>query len=357
MKLPPIHELKLRMLVEGIEITKEARDELLRRWGDTDISLADYATTNGIGLRLEDGVWVNAPVAENNPNFVGHSQHKLKYENGRFVAVSDDISSVAEPLPLPSFRKERNKWGEPYVYFVQSHADRVRVAPIVGCSFKCQFCDMPSKFQYRVKTLDRLLDATKRAIADTQLPVTHALLSGGTPKVEDISHQHMVYESIINAFPDFDFEIMLSPLGGLLDVPLLRSFGAKGLAINLELYGEEAMRKYSPEKISLGRDRFFDAIEKAVECFGNGNVRSLVLVGLEDLEETLKGVRALACRGCDPVLSAFRPALGTPLEYHAPPRLDFVREAYLRSQDIVAKYPGVEIGPRCVPCRHNSVAF
>jgi len=100
-----------------------------------------------------------------------------------------------------------------------------------------------------------------------------------------------------------------------------------------------------------------DSIESAAVAFGPGQVRSLLLIGLEDMEQTLKGVEEVAKRGCDPVLSAFRPAPGTPLEDVKPPTVEYVREIFLRSRDIVNKFPGVELGPRCAPCKHNSVAL
>jgi Fe-S oxidoreductase len=350
-------ELKLRLLVEGVQILPEARAKLAEMWGDSAVSLADYATTNGISLRLESGMYVNAPVVDHNPNFAGTTQNTLAYHDGDFVASSGELSETASPLPLPAYKNEHNRWNEPFVWYVQSHADRVRISPISGCAYRCKFCDLSHTINYRRKSLERLLDGMDRALRDDKLPVTHALISGGTPRPEDYAHQHMVYEGILGAHPDFDIEIMLTPIPKLFDLPFLRSIGTSRLCVNLELYSEEAMRKYSPNKLDLGQAYFFDQLEKAAEAFGPGKVRSLVLIGLEDLSETLKGVEAIAQRGCDPVLSAFRPCPGTPLEKYPPPGIDLVREAYLRSCEIVSRYPGVEMGPRCLPCRHNSVAF
>ncbi len=110
-------------------------------------------------------------------------------------------------------------------------------------------------------------------------------------------------------------------------------------------------------KNGVGREQVLDFIEEAARVFGLGKVRSLLMLGLEDLDDTLAGVQALAERGCDPVLSPFRPDLLTPLAEHPPPSAELMREAWLRSAEIVDRYPGVYLGPRCFPCQHNTLAF
>ncbi len=60
-------------------------------------------------------------------------------------------------------------------------------------------------------------------------------------------------------------------------------------------------------KAKASRELYLDFIAGASEEFGLGKVRSLMLVGLEPVEDTLRGVEELAKRGCDPILSPFRP--------------------------------------------------
>jgi hypothetical protein len=101
-------------------------------------------------------------------------------------------------------------------------------------------------------------------------------------------------------------------------------------------------------------------IELAIEHMGPGRVRSLLLVGLEPAEDTLRGVEALAQRGCEPVLSPFRPDPSTPLgkgrNRIPPPNQQTITEVFLRATDIAAKH-GMRLGPRCVPCMHNTITL
>ena len=93
-----------------------------------------------------------------------------------------------------------------------------------------------------------------------------------------------------------------------------------------------------------------------MQVYGLGRVRSLLLVGIEPIEDTLAGVEALAARGCDPVLSPFRPDPSTPMRAIPPPTEADLGEVWERSEEIVARY-GMRLGPRCVPCMHNTLTF
>lgn len=67
-------------------------------------------------------------------------------------------------------------------------------------------------------------------------------------------------------------------------------------------------------------------IRKAVAVFGQGKIRSSLVVGLEDKEDTLAGVRELVDCGCIPVLSAFVPAQSTFMEQYPAPETEFLLE-------------------------------
>jgi hypothetical protein len=111
-----------------------------------------------------------------------------------------------------------------------------------------------------------------------------------------------------------------------------------------------------PTRHCNGIDHYFDFIDKAVNAFGIGKVRSLLIVGLEPPEDTLEAVYQLARRGCDPVLSPFRPDPSTPLRSLPPPTAELLERIYLESLEIISPYP-VKLGPRCIPCQHNTLTF
>jgi hypothetical protein len=228
---------------------------------------------------------------------------------------------------------------------------------VQGCAITCQFCDLPYEYRYATKRVAGLVDAVGRALADSRLPAQHVLISGGTPRPEHYGYVNEVYDLVCATYPGVAVDVMMVPMPGLLDPGRLKDAGVHGLSINLELYNEDRARVVMTGKARLSRQTVLDFIERAVGVFGPGQVRSLLLLGLEDLDDTLRAVRCLAERGCDPVLSPFRPDPSTPLRGLPPPDAAFLATAYARARDIVAEYPDVRLGPRCIPCHHNTLTF
>lgn len=354
--LTNIELAKIQLMTHGMKVSEAARRAIE---GDEKrpLTLADYASTSGISMELEDNVWVNAPIKDFNPNFVGETAYTLDFKDGKFTVSSNGLVISAKPTPVPAYHDKTNKRGEKYTVFGITHTDRVRISPIEGCAVTCQFCDVPYEFKYRLKNSNDLIESVKIALADPIQPARHILISGGTPKPEDYEYLNRVYQDVATAFPDREVDVMMIPMPRLLDAARLKEMGINGLSINLELYNQEKAGKIMAGKNKASRQMYLDFIAKAIPIFGEGKVRSLLMVGLESLEDTLKGVEALAQRGCDPVLSPFRPDPSTPMRNEKPPSVDFLVETYERARDIVNKYPEVKLGPRCNPCMHNTLTF
>ncbi|HVT60399.1 MAG TPA: radical SAM protein [Thermoanaerobaculia bacterium] len=353
--LSPVQRLKIALFTEGMTVSVEASRQL-GAGEERPLTLADYASTSGISMELEGEIWVNAPIPDFNPNFVETPPHRLDCEDGQFWVRSKGIEVRALPVPVPSYHDQLNRWGEPYRSLAITHTDRVRISPVEGCAIACQFCDLPYEFHYRRKPVDSLVDSVARAVRDPLLPAKHVLISGGTPRAEDYEFLNEVYARVAAVFPQLDVDVMMVPMPGLLDPERLHEAGIHGLSINLELWNPERARALMRPKARLGRDHFLGFIARAVEIFGAGKVRSLLVAGLEPMADTLQAVEALAQRGCDPVLSPFRPDPSTPLRHTAPPSIDFLAELYERSAETVDRL-GVRLGPRCIPCQHNTLTF
>jgi biotin synthase-like enzyme len=200
-----------------------------------------------------------------------------------------------------------------------------------------------------------LLEALAIARQDTNLPVKHAIISGGTPVPRDYAYYDEVCERVIKN-TDIPVDVMMWPRPDDI-IDRLADWGIHGYALNLEVYDEKIARRLTPQKRQYGRGLFVRGIERALQrTGGNGRVRSLILVGLEPIEKTLEGVKFLAQLGCDPALSPFRPAPGTSLEDVRPPSPEVLEHVYLESLEIVERY-GVKLGPRCIPCQHNTLTF
>lgn len=151
-------------------------------------------------------------------------------------------------------------------------------------------------------------------------------------------------------------DAFIAPWADLDCIKRLHSFGINELSINMELWNDKISKSIMTQKAAIGRDSYLRFIEKAVEVFGKGKVRSILMVGLEPLSDLFEGVENLAKIGCSPVLSPFRPSSKTALAQYSPPVVTQLVEAYEGSKKIVEKYE-VKLGPRCISCHHNTLTF
>jgi uncharacterized radical SAM superfamily protein len=353
--LSEVERLKLEILAKGIKISERARRAFIGP-----MTMGEYPSTSGISMELEGQIWINAPFSVYNPNFVSDATTiVLDYRNDSYYVTNGKMEIKAKPVPVPSYEDKKAKSGEIFGAFAVTHTDRVRISPIEGCAIACQFCNIPYEFKYRKKLIPDLVESVDVALNDKLLPAKHVMISGGTPKPEDYVWENQVYDAVTQTYNGIDVDIMMVPMPGLLDPVRLKEIGVHGLSINIELHNENTAKRIAYGKFKVGIKAYLDFIENAVKVYGgrNGKVRSLLMLSLESLEDTLKGVKALAQVGCDPVLSPFRPDPRTPMKNAKPPSIEFMEQAYEQARDIVKKYPGVALGPRCIPCMHNTLTF
>jgi hypothetical protein len=356
-ELTAAERLKFHLFAQGITISPAAQAYIDAANGDRAMTPADYASTSGIILALDDDVWVNAPVSLYNPNFVREDVGiVLDLDGGGLVVNGHGLSSPARFWVPPRYHDETNGAGEAYTSYAFTHGDRVRISPVEGCAIACHFCNLPYEFRYRTKSVEGLVDSVARALRDEIQPAHHVLISGGTPRDEDVGYVRDVYEAVITGFPGLPVDVMMVPDGDLLDLDWLARIGVNELSVNLEIWNADIGRRLMRRKHDQGRDHYLAFLARAAEVLGRGRARSMLMVGLEPAEDTLAGVAALAERGAVPVLSPFRPDPATPLRRSPPPSLDLMVEVFLRSWEICDRH-GVALGPGCLPCSHNTMTL
>lgn len=347
-----LEELKISCLSTGISITDRALGDL---GGPNRLTIHEYATTGGICLELEESIYVNAPFDD---WFVQEAGARLDVvAPGRYVVEhAGEQFPVQRVVPLPGYLETTNAAGERYDGVVMTHIDRVRLSPISGCAYDCHFCDL-GELRYTRRPLERLLEALDVALADGDPPPSHVLISGGSPGRRDLGYFEETCSAVARHSP-VPVDVMMSAVeDGPALVGRLVDSGVAGFAINIELYGDAASSIRIRQKHRFARPYFDDMVLAAVDRLGRtGAVRSLIIPGLEPVEETIAGIAHVAALGADPVISPFRPARGTKLVDHPPVPASTLREV-LSAGRALAREHGVALGPRCAPCQHNVLAF
>jgi len=343
-------ELKIALMVHGIHINEEAINSITKD-GKIPISLREYVTTSGIGLKFNENVYVN--VEYNTPK---NSQFNLVSSNkDDYYIVGRGFRVPVELIPVPKYHNLRNSKGDLFSTMAVTHTDRVRISPIEGCAFRCKFCDLPYRFKYRKKDVDDLIESINIAKYDDILPARHVLISGGHPKTSDNTYLDEIYKKVTQQV-ELPVDIMFSPRTEAGYLERLYDWGVNALSINIEIWSKDIAIKYIPNKHKMRREEYLSFLRQAIDIFGEGKVQSLLVVGLEPAEESLKGVKALSEIGCLPVLSPFASSPEIPLANHPRPNEKGLKYVYEESLMIVNEC-GLYLGPRCIPCHHNTLTY
>lgn len=344
--------LKAHCLSVGIKVAPEVTD-ILSHGGQVPLTVHEYATTGGITLHVGD-VYINAPFDE---WYCERSTAELSLTSDLQFEVCFDGSVVpCEVLPLPGYLDAVNRLGNPVTDTTMSHCDRIRVSPLMGCALDCHFCDI-AEMRYTRRDADEVLASVAVARADSNLPASHVLISGGSPGPAHFGWFDDTLTAIIEG-SGLPTDIMMSPREGPLShIARFTEAGATGFSLNLEVFGDAAGGRVMPLKHRRSSPHTGRTIEAAVDAVGsNGNVRSLVIVGLDDWDSTITGIEFLASLGCEPVLSPFRPARDTKMHMASPPAEQFLLDVHAAAIEIAATH-GLRLGPRCIPCQHNTLVI
>ncbi|MCU7725246.1 radical SAM protein [Actinoplanes sp. KI2] len=344
-----LERAKMNLLTYGVAVDPEVVREVTQG-GQLPLVFNEYATTSGLSLDIGNGAfYVNAPLSRT----AGNGSAVLRRSNDGLAVLVGNDRLEARILPLPGYLDRTDAKGRRVADSIFTVGDRARLSPITGCSMACSFCDLAG-LKYSKRPVEQLVEALM--IASETEDLRHVLISGGTPSRRDYGFFDLACAEICkhSALP---VEVMMPPRAS--DpwfVDRLVDVGVSGFAINLETSGIGEVSDLTRQKASLGRSAYEQAISRAVRRLGRqGAVRSLVVVGLEPPGHSLEAIEWLASLGCDPVISPFRPAVGTPLEQSAPCSEVMLTQVFEAAVEIVSQ-KGVALGPRCVVCQNNVMA-
>jgi hypothetical protein len=116
--------------------------------------------------------------------------------------------------------------------------------------------------------------------------------------------------------------------------------GYQHIATNLEIWDENFFKTICPGKDELcgGRKNWIDALKHEVDVFGKGNVRSVLVSGIEPKESILDGIEYLASIGVIAIPSLWKPCIGSAFEGHSSPVTQWHQEVIERTFNIYKKY-------------------
>ena len=344
--------VKALLLSRGVDITPRAWSTAQSSGG------VDWEEFGSVTMRVYGKYWFTVPCRE-----PWHSLSPLCLDisdrNAELV-----LSYYGAPLfpvdllPEDSDGKLQTAKGHRLNEIAYLSPDRLRIYHRNGCALQnagmgCKFCDLygaESSFEY-----DEIVEAVSHYLDHPR--VRHYMIGGGSSLVEGEYNNIIRIASYLRRHDEKHIYLMCRPIQDRKILCDLHMAGVTEIAFNIEMFNRDLARQIMPGKAKNSLEDYFSALKNAVSIWGrNGNVRSVLLLGFDDLALFASGVRQLCEIGVAPILSLFRPCAGTPLEGYI--SLDEVAVlAYYETAERICGEFGMKLGPSCKACQSNTVAL
>jgi hypothetical protein len=356
--------IKFGLLAEGARLSQSASQVLF----DVKQPIRTRSgVSGGLDITIGPEIDVNVPVVE---KFVAESSYELDHSEGTFVVTRRGVTLCTfAPHPLPEFYEKSVADGTESMQRIGQMCSRDRFCyGMTGptCHFwksdrRCKYCSIAKNFDADAARKQRthFIEVLAAAINDSRTPARHILIGGGTPTGEDMGAVLAAEycRDIRSNFGDISIYVMIAaPLKNEY-ITLLHDSGATELGMNLEFWSDQAWAAYIPGKTAeIGKRRYLEALEFAVSLFGPVNTRSILLAGLESLDDTFDGAIHLAKMGVMPIVSPFRPLDGTMLaDSRGRSGEEYVSLWEKLETELIPL--GIPLGPACVYCQNNTLAL
>lgn len=345
--------LKILLLSRGISITPEAW-RLGRSLGGV-----DWEEFCAITVYIFHEFFITAPCMECWHD-ISPLQLDVRPEDTAFILqyYGRDLLPV-EIMPEDPCGQLKTRSGHFFKDIVYLNPDRLRVYHRNGCALQnagigCKFCDL-----YGVEddfSFDEICEALSHYWKNPR--IEHYLIGGGSELSADRTealfklvrylHKHGNQKHIY---------LMSQPISDLKTLQRLKDYGITEIAFNIEMFDRDLAHLVMPGKSQNTLQDYFYSLKNAVSLWGNsGNVRSVLLLGFDELGQFAQGIEDLCRIGVAPILSLFRPCQGTPLESYMP--LDETSVLmYYETANRICKDFGMKIGPSCKACQNNTIAL
>jgi radical SAM protein (TIGR04043 family) len=347
-----LKRLKVELLCRGVKLDETA--------------IGFFKRSMGFPFSI-NGSLVNAPFyyegfKRNRHPYVKDSPFVLSRRNGVWHLYQEDIPLVdVEVSPSPAFYRQRTSDG----------IEMRRIAPLCGddclltgvvqvCDFwkrgaGCKFCDIPLNTYYEKrlarKTPLQLLEVVEAGVREGR--IRRVLLSMGAHENGDRGVT-AILDADMAVKEAFELAIQVELLPpNTRDIWRLAEY-ADSFNTNIEVFDPAMRARLMPGKGDIKLEEYYRVLEDAVDAFGENQVQSVVIVGLEGGKTLLEGSERLASIGVFPSLTPFRPTAKTDMEEASPPDPTWVEKLYLSVGEMINTYglkPEKNLGcERCGGC-------
>ncbi|RZN62816.1 MAG: radical SAM protein [Methanonatronarchaeia archaeon] len=320
-----IEELKTELITRGVELPKKGR-------------------TGGAGPTGQYIIMPNGNIACA-PSYwpKGYEPHKLKKKGNKYYLDFKGEEIKLEVRENPRYYQKKTSKGQPMKKLALLHGkDCLGTTLYQKCRFfdegkECKYCaieeTLKSRNTVKEKSIDELGEVAEAA---EQEGIQHMTVTTGVPENEEYIVERLTeLAEKIKSKTEMKIHSQLLPPGRK-NLERLRSAGIDTIGLHLETWDPEIFKEVCPGKAEIGRDKFLEDIENAVDIFGENQVSSFMISGLGETDRSLlKGIEELSQRGCIPFLTPLHPLPGSHYKDTHPPKTDRMKEIYQKASSIL----------------------
>ncbi len=344
--------LKIALLNQGCKLDKTAVDFMNSK------GIIKTAVFSSIDFQLSNGTFINAPV---NLKFTDFTPFNIKILSKNQIALFyyEQLISEINIEMQPCWNNKVTKNNIPFGKIAYFSTDRLRIKHEPICEFKrvgkgCSFCSIPVSSTYFC--INDIEEVTTELLKHPTF--RHILIGGGSGKIDTEYKKIMEISKLIQSInPEIPIYLMSLPPTDVKVLEEYKSVGITEVAFNIEIWNRELAQKFMPGKGYISLKSYLDVLKASTLLWGNtGNVRTALIVGLDNSQTMLDGIQILCENGIQPMLSVFRPMPNTKMSSLVPLSNTDLLELYNEAQKICRQH-NLQLGPSCNACKNNMLAI
>jgi len=336
-------ELKLDLFCHGLRLD-EGLDPAIKK---AIIPTAGYSRNGIKRASLSEGrcflleekgraCLVNLAVRE---PFVKNSPYEFTVVNGQgWIKKEGKLIVKASPTAIPLWHLK------PEIGNIFQHHGNDVIATTLSnlCVYKrngagCKFCALETGGEFVVKKPEEISGALKRIVSEYP-GMREVNINSGSLSEEATFNLYFEAIKAIRKVSDIPISIQICPISQP-KIEELKKVGLDTISFNMEIYDEKIRKELMPEKSRLYSIKvYLETIKQAAKIFGENQVSSWLIAGLEPPESTISGCKAICENGGIPHVTVFRPLMGSQLENVPQPNLKDMIKIYEALKSMFTAY-------------------
>ena len=296
------------------------------------------------GMLWIEGVAVTVPTVSDQAHA---SPYVLRAEDqGYGIYRLGERVAAAAGAPRPKFYDLTTADGVPYWQIGLMHLDSFASTVVQTCTYwatpdQCGFCGIELSLEAgRTIVKKSPAQLAEVAVAARALDgAVDATLTTGSSKGVDRGARYVAKcGNAVKESSGLPVEVQFEPPHDLDVINEVHGLGIDSVGIHVETFDPQVLARVAPGKARTGIERYFEAWERAVSLFGEGQVSTYVILGMgEDVELTVDGCRRAIDMGVYPFVVPLRPVAGSLMQDVEPPSATYTAGVYRRVASYMAR--------------------